>query len=577
MIKMLKPYRMAIMIALCLTLIELIVELFQPYLIAKIIDDGIIASRLQVIYVWGGMLLVTTLVSFTSGIINSFYSAHVSHSYGYDLREKLYEKVQSLSYAVFNRLPASSYITRLTSDIAQVQNTVFMALRIMIRAPLMVVGSLIMAFVVNPKLAVYLLLSVPVLVVFVAWVMKTSSYLFGKVQAQLDRLNGFMQENLIGMRLIRAFHREKRMEKQFNHTSEALAMQTQSVLRLTETLMPVILFMMNLGIMAVLWFGGKHIVAGSSSVGDVVAIINYAMRMTGALSMLSWIIAGYSRARASAARITEVLQEEEGIADRGSTLRDEDKASGRIAFAGVSLRYPEAEGEALSNISFEVQAGQTVAFLGATGSGKSTLFRLIPRLYEADSGLITIDGIDIRKLPLDDLRHLIGYVPQDTMLFSGTIRDNIAWGKTDATLEEIEQAARDAQIHETILKLPKGYDTMVGQRGINLSGGQKQRISIARALVRRPRILLLDDSTSALDMRTEAALLRSLSGYSCTTLMITQKISTAVHADAIILLDEGRVLAQGRHETLLESSALYRKIVESQVGKEGRLRVERTS
>lgn len=570
----LKPYRIAMAIALTLMLIELGVELLQPLIISRIIDDGILQNDLAVVMKWGGILLMFSFFAFIAGIINSFYAAHASQSFSFDLRERLYEKVQSFSFANFIRFPTSSLITRLTNDVVQLQNTVFMFLRIALRAPLLVIGSTIAALFVNVKLALIIVVVVPLLILFLSWIMKKVSILFKQVQARLDGVNSVMRENLMGMRLIKAFLRGAHEVQRFTKASRQLMERTQTALRVTELTMPGILLVMNLSIMAILWFGTFELQAGNASEGEVVAILNYATRMIHAMSAISMVIMNLSRARASADRAKEVLNTEVDLVDTEESDADLQIKAGHILFHNVSFRYPDKAVPVITDVSFEAHAGETVAIMGATGSGKTSLFQLIPRLYDTDQGTIEIDGIDIRKLKLDHLRRKIGYVPQEALLFTGTVKENIAWGKEDATMEEIIEAAKHAQIHETILRLPKQYDTVLGQRGVNLSGGQKQRLSIARALVRKPKILLLDDSTSALDVKTEANLLQALKGYSCTILMITQKISSTRNADHVLLLEDGRVSALGTHEELLVESELYKQICESQQRKEAGQHVE---
>lgn len=565
----LKKYRVAAIAALVMMLIELTVELIQPLLISKIIDDGIQKGDLPVVWMWGGVLLGSAGIAFIAGIASSFFAAHTSQGLGYDLRDKLYDKVQSFSYSLFNRFATSSLITRLTGDVTQIQETVFMALRFMSRVPLLVTGSIIMALVVNVKLGVLLVLTVPALFIFIAWMMRRAADAFRTVQQKLDAVNGVIQENLTGIRLIRVFVRMGHEIQRFARTSGELMSTTVSTLRLTEITMPFILLVMNAGIMAVLWFGRSDIAAGSASVGEVVAVINYSLRCIGAMSALSWIVVAFSRGRASAQRAQEVLQTEDREADQENGQRSAMKRiEGAVEFEQVSFSYPGSDIDVLTDISFRARAGERIAIMGATGSGKSSLVQLIPRLYEPDQGTVKVDGMDVGSILADHLRGSIGYVPQEVLLFSGTVRENIAWGREDATLEEIQEAVRRAQIHDTIERLPSGYDTMLGQRGVNLSGGQKQRLSIARALVRKPAILILDDSTSALDVRTEAALLDALKDLSCTTFIITQKISSTTSADLILLLDDGRLIGKGNHETLMESSPLYRRIYESQYGEE---------
>ncbi|SEL70161.1 ATP-binding cassette, subfamily B [Paenibacillus sp. cl141a] len=564
----LKKYRVAAIAALAMMLIELTVELIQPLLISKIIDDGIQKQDMSVVWMWGAVLTGSAIIAFIAGISSSFFAAHTSQGLGYDLRDQLYDKVQSFSYSIFNRFATSSLITRLTGDVTQIQDTVFMGLRFMTRVPLVVLGSIIMALVVNVKLGLLLVLTVPVLFIFIAWIMKRAADAFRSVQQRLDAVNGVIQENLTGIRLIRVFVRMGHEIERFARTSGKLMSTTVSTLRLTETTMPFILLVMNAGIMAVLWFGRKDIASGSASVGEVVAVVNYSLRCIGAMSALSWVVVAFSRGRASAQRAQEVLGTEDAAAGANKDLAGKVDIQGGVKFEQVSFSYPGSDIDVLTDISFEAKPGERIAIMGATGSGKSSLVQLIPRLYEEEKGTVFVDGVDAASIEEVNLRSSIGYVPQEVLLFSGTVRENIAWGREDATMDEIQEAARRAQIHDTIEHLPNGYDTMLGQRGVNLSGGQKQRLSIARALVRKPAILILDDSTSALDVRTEGALLDALKDLSCTTFLITQKISSTTSADLILLLDDGRLIGKGNHDALMESSALYRGIYESQYGEE---------
>ncbi|MFC0273841.1 ABC transporter ATP-binding protein [Metabacillus herbersteinensis] len=564
----LKSYRIAVVVALFLMLVELFVELFHPLLIAKIIDDGILQRDLSVVIQWGAVMIVMSLVAFLSGVINSFFASHVSQSFGYDVRKSLFEKVQAFSFTNLSHFPTSSLITRMTNDVTQLQNTVFMSLRIMLRAPLLILGGMIMALVVNAKLALFLIITIPLMFVFLIWMMKKGATLFKNVQEKLDGVNSVMRENLAGMRLIKAFLRRKHEGKRFNRSNEDLKDGTIYALRLMEVTMPILLLVMNCSVLCVLWFGSVDVNTGEAQVGEVVAIVNYATRITSALSIFSFIIMAFSRARASAHRISDVLVTEIDLIDSKELATTSPIKEGEIEFKNVSFSYPNTSTEVLENLSFVARSGETVAILGATGSGKSSLFQLIPRLYDVKEGEILIDGVNLRQTKLSALRKQIGYVPQEALLFTGTVKENIGWGKEDASMEDIMEAAKNAQIHHTITQLSKGYDAVLGQKGVNLSGGQKQRLSIARALVRKPKILLLDDSTSALDLKTEAMLLQSLRHYSCTTLIITQKVSTAMEADSILLLEEGRILAEGNHEELLKQSELYQQIFRSQFGEE---------
>ncbi|MEH7392458.1 ABC transporter ATP-binding protein, partial [Bacillus sp. JJ1474] len=566
----LKPYRIAVAVALALTLTELAVELVQPLFMAKIIDEGILKSDLSVVIKWGSIMLVFSLISLAAGVLNSFYAAHASQSFGFDIRRSLFEKVQSFSFANFNLFPASSLITRMTNDITQIQNTLFMSLRIMLRAPLMIIGGLFMAFFVNVKLALILFIVVPFLFIFLKWLMSIGGALFKTVQEKLDTVNGVMRETLTGIRLIKAFIRRKHEVKRFTRANEDLKDQTIKALRLMEITMPVLLIIMNISILGVLWFGSIQVNSGGVKVGEVVAIVNYATRITGAFSIFSFIIMAFSRAHASSNRIVEVLDAKVDLSDQEDADSTFYVKEGKVEFKHVSFQYPDTESPALTNITFTVNPGQTVAILGATGSGKTSLFQLIPRLYDVNDGEVLIDGINVREMKMENLRRKIGFVPQEAVLFTGTVKENIAWGKENASMDEIIEAAKDAQIYETIKGFPNMFEAKLGQKGVNLSGGQKQRLSIARALVRKPKILLLDDSTSALDRRTEAKLLEALKNYTCTTFIITQKISTAMEADRILLLEEGKLLAEGTHESLLEKSPLYREIFRSQMREERR-------
>ncbi|USK34325.1 ABC transporter ATP-binding protein/permease [Bacillus sp. F19] len=572
---LLKPYRLAMGVALTLMLIELGVELLHPLLMAKIIDDGILKNDLSVVIYWGSVMVGISIAAFAAGVTNSFYAAHVSQSFGYDVRKDLFEKVQSFSFANFSLFPTSSLITRMTNDVTQLQNTIFMSLRIMLRAPLLIVGGTIMALIVNFQLALILLISIPLLIGFLLWMMKKGSGLFKAVQDRLDSVNGVMQENLTGMRIIKAFLRRNYEVSRFTKANEELRSGTVSALRLMEIAMPVLLLVMNISILAILWFGSINAGTGDAKVGEVVAIVNYALRISSVLSIFSFIIMAFSRAKASAGRINEVLETEADLTDSLDAEETSVIEKGEIEFKSVSFTYPGTDTAVLNDLSFTVNAGEMIALLGATGSGKSSIFNLIPRLYDVTDGAIYIDSKNLLDMKLESLRGQIGFVPQESLLFTGSIRENIAWGKEGAALEEIKEAAINAQIHETIERLPNGYDTRVGQKGVNLSGGQKQRLSIARALVRKPKILLLDDSTSALDLTTEAKLLKALKAYDCTIFIITQKISTAMGASQILLLDEGEVLAQGSHHELIEESALYQRIYESQFGEEALQDVQR--
>ncbi|AYC28680.1 ABC transporter ATP-binding protein [Paenisporosarcina cavernae] len=561
-----KPYKFPIIVALVLMLIELSVELLQPLFIAKIIDDGILNEDANVIWTWGAAMMGMAILAFLSGATNSFFASHASQSFAYDLRNALFTQVQKFSMETFSRFPAAGLITRLTSDVTMVQNVLFMSLRIMLRAPLLVVGSIVMAFVVDPYMAMFLVIGAPFLAIFLYFMVKKGVSYFSLVQVRLDRVNRVIQENLQAVRLIKAYLRGAYEASRFEQVASVLRNDTTKALRIMEWILPVLLFVMNMSLLAVIAFGAEEIRTSNAEIGDLVAIVNYAMRMTGAFSMFAFIIMAYSRAKASAERMEEVLLVNEGLEREVTTGKFEPIKYGEITFENVSFRYGNKGQPVLREISFHVKSGQKLAIMGATGSGKTTLLNLIPRFYEATSGSVKVDGQDVKEWSLESLRQAIGLVPQVSLLFTGSIHENLGWGKEEATKEEVQAAAIQAQIHQSVEGFAQGYDTLVGQKGVNLSGGQKQRLSIARALVRKPEILLLDDSTSALDVKTEASLWEALEKEKATMLVVTQKIRTAKGADAILLLHHGKVVGYGSHVELLEQSQLYREIVASQEG-----------
>lgn len=564
----LKPYRLHMIVAWSLMLIELAVELMLPFFLGKMIDEGIVTQNMDTVIKWGVLMLVLAAFSFIAGMLNSFYSAYVTFHYGYDIRQRLFEKVQSFSFKNLHHFPTSGLITRFTNDVRMVQNGIFMGLRIMLRAPLLVIGGVLMAFLVNWQISLVFLISVPVLVLLILWVIKKASPLFTKVQVRLDRVNRVMQENLSGIRLIKAFLRKNFEESRFKEVNTELMNRTKSALRLIESSMPVLLFGMNMSLLVILWYGSTEVQAGQAQVGEVVAIINYALRVSMAITMFGFLTMALSRMKASADRLQVVMDEEVDLLEKSNAEKDLKVTAGKVEFSKVDFYYPETTNKVLDHVSFTTQPEERIAIIGATGSGKSTLFQLIPRLYDTTGGQVKIDDVDVQDYPLDTLRMAIGFVPQAPLLFTGSIEENIRWGKNDATKEEIIQAAKDAQIHETIMEQPLGYETKIGQKGVNLSGGQKQRVSIARALIRSPKVLLLDDSTSSLDLKTESKLLQAIQTYGCTTFIVTQKIDTAKSCDRIILMDEGRILAEGSHDELVDTSELYQNIVALQVGDE---------
>ncbi|SOC43355.1 ABC transporter ATP-binding protein [Ureibacillus acetophenoni] len=572
-----KPYWLPALFAFILMLTELFIELVQPLIIAKIIDDGIVVNDIEAIKNWGIVLVFLAIVALIAGIINSYFAAHVAHSFGFDLRNALFSKIQAFTMATYLKFPTSGLITRLTNDVTQVQNVLFMSLRILVRAPLSASLSLVMAFIINPKIALFLLIGAPIVVGFLYFMVKKGITYFAQVQWRLDRVNRVLQECLQAIRLVKAYMRNEYESSRFQQVANSLKLDTTRALRIMEFIMPALLLIMNLSLLAVIWFGSIEVSTGNAQVGELVAIINYAMRVTGNFSMFAFIIIAIARAKASSDRMKEVLLVDGNgleVEKSESELKNDNliEEIGTVRFEKVSFTYPNTELLVLSDISFEIKQGEKLAIMGETGSGKTTLLNLLPRFYEPTSGKIFVNGRNVLDWQLEELRAMIGFVPQKSLLFTGSIQENLKWGKQDAIFSEVRLAAEQAQIHETVETFPNKYDTRVGQKGVNLSGGQKQRLSIARALVRKSRILVLDDSTSALDVKTEAALWDALEEENTTMFVVTQKVRTAKTMDKILLLHDGKVEAYGTHDELLQISERYRQIVESQqeqVGEEG--------
>lgn len=566
--KYIKPYWKAALLGPLLMVLEVSMDLLQPKLMAQIVDQGVLGGNLDEIWRTGLLMLVTSLIGLIGGVGCGIFSTIAAMRFGADLREAVFTKVQRFSFRNLENMHTASLITRLTNDVSQVQLFVQMLLRMMVRSPFLAVGSLILAFTINWKLAMILVVVVPVLFTVVAVITRKGFPMFAKVQKRLDRMNTVLQENLAGIRVVKAFVRSDYETKRFTEANDdymAVALRANVMM---ATLSPVMFLLLNGTIVTVLWLGGKLFWGDTLPIGDLVAFINYVNQLLFSLLMLGMMLANISRATASSERIVEVLETEPEIKSPEHVLVERIR-KGQIEFEGVCFAYDGGE-RVLRDISFTVQPGETLAILGATGSGKSTLVSLIPRLYEAVEGRVLIDGIDVRNYALDGLRSSIGMVLQEAVLFSGTIRENIAFGMPDASSEEIEAAAQAAQAHDFIMGLPQGYETILGQRGVNLSGGQKQRISIARALLMKPAVLIFDDSTSAVDLGTESRIQRALRERmkETTSLIIAQRISSVMEADRILVLEDGTVAASGNHRELMANSPVYRDIYRSQLGEE---------
>jgi ATP-binding cassette subfamily B multidrug efflux pump len=493
-----------------LMVLEVAMDLMQPRLVQRIVDQAIAPMDMAVVYQTGALMLGAALVGLLGGTGCAVYATLAAQGFGADLRAALFRKVQSLSFGNLDELETGGLITRLTSDVSQVTELVMMLLRVMVRVPLLLVGSVVMAVLTSPQLALLYLVLIPLVLAQVVWIVWRTFPLFGEVQRRLDALNTVMQENLAGVRVVKAFARAAFETGRFRAANERLTEQSLAAQRLGALTMPFMLLVLNAGMVAVLWLGGRQVQAGGMQVGQVIAFINYLMQSLMALVGASMLVVRFSRAGASAARVEEVLLSEPQLRTPAGA-RTAFAPRGRVAFEDVSFSYRGQEHDpVLQGISFVAEPGQTVALLGATGAGKSSLLHLIPRFYDVTAGRVTVDGVDVRDVDEAALRGAVGIVPQETVLFSGTIRDNIRYGRPEATDDAVVEAARTAQAHDFISRLPEGYDAVVGQRGVNLSGGQKQRIAIARALLMRPAVLLLDNSTSALDVETEARLLDAL-------------------------------------------------------------------
>ncbi|MNO44696.1 putative multidrug export ATP-binding/permease protein [compost metagenome] len=562
----LRPYWVWSVLAPLMMMVEVFMDLLQPTLMASIVDHGIMTKDLSHIYSTGLTMLGVAFVGLIGGVGCTIFSSIASQNFGNDLRINLFEHIQKFSNKNLDQLKTGSLITRLTNDVVQLQTFVQMILR-NIRSPLLLIGSLIMAIRISPSLTLILVVAVPLLVIILYGLIRLSFPLFEKMQVKLDGVNTVLQENLSGIRVVKAFVRAKHEQKRFNTANKDYTETAIKAVRLMSLNMPLMMLVLNASIVAVLWFGGLQNWNGSLPVGQLIAYINYITQLLMSMLMLSNMLTFFSRAKVSADRENEVFSTISEITEIPEAKKDT-IANGRIVFDNVSFAYdPSDENLVLEGINFSAEPGETVAILGATGAGKSTLVSLIPRLYEVSSGSITIDGSDTRQISLEHLRRKIGYVMQQAILFSGTILDNIRYGRPEATDEEVEQAAKAAEAHHFILELPQGYDTVLGQRGINLSGGQKQRLSIARALLIQPTILIMDDSTSALDAATESRIRQMLKKRlsSSTNIMIAQRVTSVIDADRILILENGRIAVQGTHDGLMSSSEIYRDIWKSQI------------
>jgi ATP-binding cassette subfamily B multidrug efflux pump len=564
-----RPYGLAIVTVLSLVFLQSISELLLPTLMANIIDIGIVNGDTSYIFTTGTTMLIIALLGTTCAIIASFLSAKTAMAIGRDLRLQVFTKAEAFSLSEFDRLGTSSLITRTTNDITQIQQIALMSLRMMARAPMIAIGGIILAVSKNARLSLTIVFAIPVITLSILIVAKKGTPLFKLIQTKLDKLNQILRENLTGVRVIRAFNRTDFEQKRFLAANYNLTSTAIQVSKIMAVIMPGMSLILNFTTIAVIWFGAVRIDSGTMQVGDLMAFIQYLMQIMFSLIMLSMIFVMIPRASASAERINEVLDMTPEIKDPERPEKIQPQ-QGLVEFKNVTFNYTGAEKPVLENISFIAAPGKVTAILGGTGSGKSTLINLIPRFYDLDQGSIFIDGIDIKKLPQKTIRDIIGLIPQKAVLFTGTITANIRYGKEDATETEIRHAIETAQAAEFITKMPKGLNTFIAQGGTNLSGGQKQRLAIARALVRKPKIYLFDDSFSALDFKTDAKLRNALQKETkdATLIIVTQRVSTIIDAEQIIVLDEGKIAGIGTHQELLKTCTVYKEIVASQLSQE---------
>lgn len=564
----LRKYAWPFSVAVLFLTFEAFCDLMQPTIMSMIIDEGIANRDLSYVFKMGGLMLLITALGAIAASVRNVAASVVSQNFGTELRSDLYRKIQSLPARNLDKFDQASLITRVTNDVTQVQAFVNGMMRIFVKAPLLCIGGLIMATRLNQELAVVLAIVVPIVAVLIVVNMKIGFPFFKKVQKSLDRVNGVMREYLSGVRVVKAFNRFDYEVAKFNGANEEFQQRSVAAARVIAVFSPLIMLTLNIGIVAVLWIGGVRVSDGEMQVGHIIAFTNYMTQILFSLMLISMVFNMFVRARASAGRIGEVFAEENAMTWREEQPTSGAKQQGRIDFENVTFSY---DGEpVLKEITLTCLPGETIGLIGSTGSGKSSLVSLLLRFYDADAGTIKVDGHNIIDLNPKKLREQIAIVPQKTTLFTGTILDNIKWGNENATLEEIEQAARMAEAHDFIASTPEGYQTRLGQGGVNLSGGQKQRLSIARALVRKPQILILDDSTSAVDVATEAKIKESLKTYAegLTCILIAQRITSVLDADKIVVLDQGEIVGCGTHDELINNCEIYQQIYQSQIGKE---------
>ena len=569
--KYITPYLSAFVIGPLMMLTEVAGEVMLPKFMSMIINNGVASRNVAYIGKMGTLMVLTVLFMAVGGILGAYFSAKASISFTSDMRNDLFRKVQQFSFENIDDYSTGSLVTRLTNDVQQVQNVLMMGLRMALRAPGMFLGALIMAFMMNRQLAVIILIVIPLLLAAILLILKTAFPRFGEMQRRLDRLNSGIQESLTNVRVVKSFVREDHEIEKFSKLNDDLKESSLRALRIVIATMPVMMFAMNVTTLAVVWYGGNIIIAGKMPVGDLTAFTTYIMQILMSLMMLSMVFLQSSRASASMKRINEIFDTEIGLNDDHAKNKDKKVTEGRVEFKNVSFGYSGESGRkdlVLEGISFTAEPGQTIGIIGSTGSGKTSLVQLIPRLYDVTGGEVLVDGVNVKEYSLKHLREGVGMVLQKNILFSGTIEENLRWGNEDAPMEDVIRFSESAQADPFVKTFKNGYDTEMGQGGVNVSGGQKQRLCIARALLKRPKILILDDSTSAVDTATEAKIRESLYHdlKDTTKIIIAQRISSVQEADQILVLEDGKIIGHGTHEELLKTCEAYSEIYTTQIG-----------
>jgi len=564
-----QKYRKALILAPTLVIIDVFCEIVQPKLMSKIVDLGVSQKSLLYVLHTGGIMVALSLVAIAANVGNIYYSSHASVGFAAELRKGMFNKIQKLSVSNIESLSSASLVTRLTNDVNILQEVIMMSLRLMIRAPLMLLFAVVIAISINAGLASIIAIAIPVLAVIIYYILRRGLPFFEKVQRKLDKVNATIQENLVNVRVVKSFVREDFEKKKFGFSNNELREISVKASGTVVLILPVMQLVMNISIVAIVWFGGNKIISGTFQVGQLMSFITYITQILMSLMMLSMTLMTLARAGASSERILEVLNAKVDIFDSPSAIEKNLTVKlGKVEFENVFFKYHSDGSEyVLKNISFTILPGETVALIGATGSAKTTLVQLIPRLYEVSKGRVLVDDADVRDFTMQNLRKNVKLVLQQNELFSGTIKQNLKWGNPEASDEEIVTAAKASQAHDFIQSFPKQYETVLGQGGVNISGGQKQRLCIARAILRKPSILILDDSTSAVDTTTEAKIRESFNGHlkDTTKIIIAQRISSIMSADKIILLDNGEIIGTGTHTELMINNPVYKEIYNSQL------------